>query len=247
MTKIGICYLSIGDKYKTITQWSRRNKISYCNKHGYTFIQDESVYDQSKTIPWSKIPLILKYIDEYDYIVWVDADMLIMNSAIKIESFIDKYSEYDIICGNDWKMINTGFMIIKNSDFSKEFYKAVFNNVYNPSDDKNGRYNNHEQGSFINLHDRNFMDCQARIKVTSPRDMNSYWFNFHPGDFILHFAAVRGELLGWLIRDCFPDRFDYEPDDSYTKRMEWLAGPIRDHWREKAEKENKTFYENKTS
>lgn len=241
MKKIGICYMSIGEKYKITTRWSRQNKIEYCKKHDYDFIEDESIHDESKTIPWSKIPLILKYINNFDYIVWVDADMLIMNPNITIESFIDKYPDHDIICGNDWKMINTGFMIIKNSDFSKQFYQAVFDNIYNPEDDKQGRYNNHEQGSFINLHDRNHMNCNDHIKVTSPRDMNSYWFNFHPGDFILHFAAVRGNLLGYLIRDCYPNRFDYDTDDSYEDRMKWLSGPIRDFWKEKAIRENQQY------
>jgi len=130
--KIGVCFMSIGAKYKDITYWSRQNKISYCNKHGYDFIEDESVYNPNKPIPWTKIPLILKYIDKYDYIAWIDADILIMNLNTRIEHFINRFP-YDIVCGSDWRMANTGVMIIKNTDFSKNFIKSIETNVYDPN------------------------------------------------------------------------------------------------------------------
>jgi len=233
MTKIGVCFMSIGEKYKEITSNSRKNKISYCTRHGYDFIEDESIYDTSKPIPWSKIPLILKYIDKYDYIVWIDADILIMNLTITIESIIEKYQNFDIICGSDWRMINTGFMIMTNSTFCKDFLAYVQTNVYDPHEDKNERYLNWEQGSFINLHDRNYMNCVSHIKVTQPDEMNSYWYNFFPNHFVIHFAGVRGDLLQYLLRDYYPERLDTDTDTSYNSRMEWLSGPVRDYLDEK--------------
>ncbi len=228
MNKIGLCFMNVGEKYKQITYWSRQNKISYCNLHGYDFIEDESVYNPDKPIPWTKIPLILKYIDSYDYIIWVDADILIMNTNIKVEDFIKTYP-CNIICGSDWKMINTGVMIIKCNDFTKEFIKSIENNIYDPNEDNSGRYLNWEQGSFINLYDKNFMNCKEHIHITRPTELNSYWFNYFPGHFVLHFAGVRGQLLQYLIRDYYPGRFNYEDDNSFNSRMEWLAGPVRDH------------------
>lgn len=237
---IGLCFLNIGEKYKQITYWSRQNKISYCNHHGYDFIEDESVYNKDKPIPWTKIPLLMKYINSYDYLVWVDADILIMNKNIKIEDFIKLYSDRDIICGSDWRMINTGVMIIKCSEFSKQFIPSIETNIYDPTADKNERYLNWEQGSFINLYDKNYMNCVERILVTPPTDMNSYWFNYFPGHFVLHFAGVRGDLLQYLIRDYYPERLDSDSDESYNGRMEWLAGPVRQHLDNKLknEKEN---------
>lgn len=228
MYKIGLCFMNIGESYKQITFWSRQNKINYCNLHGYDFIEDESTLIKDKPIPWTKIPLLLKYIDKYDYIVWVDADILIMNSSIKIEHFIQKYP-FDIVCGSDWKMINTGVMIIKSNDFTKNFISHIIVNEFDPNEDPNGRYLNWEQGSFINLYDKNYMDAKNHIFITEPTIMNSYWFNYFPGHFVFHFAGVRGNLLQYLIRDFYPDRFDHEDDDAYKGRMDWLAGPVRDH------------------
>lgn len=238
MLKIGVCFMNIGETYKQITFWSRENKISYCKKHGYDFIEDESILIKNLPIPWSKIPLLLKYIDNYDYIVWIDADILIMNLNIKIEDFISKYPN-DIVVGSDYRMINTGVMIIKNSSFSKEFIKSMETNVYDPYSDPNERYQNWEQGSFINLYDKNFLSAQQFITITSPTEMNSYWYNYFPGHFVLHFAGVRGDLLKYLIRDFFPERLDSDDDNSYNSRMSWLAGPVRDHFDAKLEHDRK--------
>lgn len=228
--KIGVCSLSIGEKYKEYTKYSLINKIKYCRKHGYDFIEDETIYNPEKPIPWSKLLLILKYLSEYDYLIWIDADILIMNSEIKLEDFIEKYNSVDIICGSDWKMINTGVIFVKNTDFSREFIRQVYDNKYDPEEDKNQRYLNWEQGSFINLYDLNSLDCRNHIKVTDPSEFNSYWYNYFPGHFILHFAGVRGDLLSYLIKDYCPDRLDDIDDDkSYNDRMLWLSGPVRDH------------------
>ena len=241
---IGLCFLNIGEQYKQLTYWSRQNKINYCNYHGYDFIEDDSVHNKEKPIPWTKIPLLLKYINIYDYIVWIDAYILIMNKNIKIEHFINLYLDADIICGSDWKMINTGLMIIKCSEFSKNIIKSIETNIYDPEEDKNGRYLNWEQGSFINLYDKNFLNCKDRIIITPPTDMNSYWFNYSPGHFVLHFAGVRGDLLYYLIRDYYPERLDSDNDESYNKRMEWLSGPVREFLEQKLKKENEAEHKN---
>ena len=226
--RIGICTLSIGEKYKEKTKWTTINKVNYCIKHGYSFIDDESIWDKSKPIPWSKILLLLKHLEKFDYLVWIDADILIMNMDIKIETLIARYSDYDQISGSDWKMQNTGVWIIKNTDFSKRFLTEVWTNVYDEKSDPQERYMNWEQGSVINLMDRNVLNCKAKIKVTYPEEMNSYWFNYFPGHFVLHFAGVRDELDS-LIREYYPERLDTDSDRSYQDRMVYLAGPVREY------------------
>lgn len=228
--KIALCTLSVGEEYKEKTKWTTVNKKSYCAKHGYTFIDDETILDKSRPIPWSKIHLLLKYLNEYDYLVWIDADILIMNMEIKLESFIERYSQYDQICGSDWRMENTGVWFIKNSDFSHNFLKAIWDNEYDEKEDPKERYMNWEQGSFINLLDKNFLQSKYRVKVTQPHEMNSYWYNYYPKHFVLHFAGVRSDTLKWLIQDYYPEKLEgIETDEAYQKRMVWLSGPVRDY------------------
>jgi predicted O-methyltransferase YrrM len=151
-----------------------------------------------------------------------------MNMDMKIETFIERYPGYDQISGSDWKMQNTGVWIIKNTDFSKAFLKLVWDNVYDERSDPKERYMNWEQGSVINLMDRNVLNCKNRIFVTYPEEINSYWFNYFPGHFVLHFAGVRDEL-DCLIREYYPERLDTDSDKSYEDRMVYLAGPVREY------------------
>lgn len=222
--KIGVCSLTIGEEYRNYTKYGRLNKIEYCKKHGYDFIEDESVYDKTKPIPWSKLLLIEKYLPLYDYVVWMDSDMYIMNMDIRLESFIEKmaYStnptcgERDIMCGSDWKMLNTGTLFVKNSEFSKKFLRSVFEHTeYEVT-------GNWEQDAFIDLFHKNFMNCKEKILVAKPQDFNSYWFNYYDGQFILHFAGTRGWGLRCIMYRMCPMRMDEDNDDSFNWRMNWL-------------------------
>lgn len=229
--KIAICILRIGQKYKEITEYSKLNKTEYCKKYNYDFIEDDTCYDNNKPIPWSKINLILKYIDNYDYIVWFDSDLNIMNLSIKLEDLItERMKDADIMCGSDWKMINTGVLFVKNSDFSKKFLKDVYNNTeYNPDEDKiNFKYGNHEQGSFIYLYEKNHMNSKLKIIVNEPTIMNSYWFNYYPGHFVLHFAGVKDEnMLRFMITTMNPTRLPDDTDKSYEKRIYYINNELR--------------------
>ena len=227
MVKIGVCCMSIGEDYKKWTKYSQKNKELYCQKYNYTFIEDDSAYDEARPIAWSKLLLILKYLPDYDYIVWIDADILIMNNEITLESFIDKYKEFDIICGSCSRMFNTGFLLIKNTSFCKKFLRDVFDNVYDPESDANERYMNWEQGSFINLYDKNHLESQTKIKVTNHRELNSYWANYYYGDFVLHGAGIRGDLLEYFLNRFIPDKMDIDTDETYLERIRYLKEDFR--------------------
>lgn len=230
MLKIAVCYMSIGDEYRKWTTYSRENLQLYCKIHSYPFIEDDSVYDVSKPIPWSKLLLIKKYLSDYDYIVWIDADILIMNPNVKLENIIDKYPHKDIICGSCPRMINTGMLFVKNTAFSKEFLQAVFDNVYNPEEDQHERYKNWEQGSFINLYDKNHMECKDKIQIAFQKDFNSYWCDWAPGDFVLHGAGIRGNLLEYFLNKFVPMKTDMETLEQFKERMRYLAEDFRrDH------------------
>lgn len=122
--KILVCTLSVGDEYREITKYATVNKRDYCQKHGYAFVEGSTLYDTSKTAHWSKLILIQKHLSKYDYVVWMDADLYIMNPEITLESFIERIMlDKDIMTGSDWKMSNTGTVFVKNTEWSHTFYK----------------------------------------------------------------------------------------------------------------------------
>lgn len=113
-----------------------KNHLNYSLKHGYAFhceIIQEFLADRNQT--WHKISLIKKYLQNYDYVAWIDADAVFINYNIKLEEFID--TNIDLILpemqmdkrtGLQLTKTSTGFMIWKNCDWSFDLLNDMWNN-----------------------------------------------------------------------------------------------------------------------
>ena len=96
------------------------NKI-YTEKHGYTLIKSSERTYTDRHPTWERFPLMLKYIESYDYIIWIDADAHFYRDVPPIENLIKKYNK-DIILSADVPdkndtdpSINAGVIIMKNT------------------------------------------------------------------------------------------------------------------------------------
>lgn len=108
---------------------SEYNIKKYCEKNGYTYYIHRKSETQNKENQTNKKPYLLeKYIDKHEYVVWVDADVLIFDMNFKIENiFKDNKSFY---CFKDLYMyLNDGFLIFKNDDVSKNILKDWINKI----------------------------------------------------------------------------------------------------------------------
>lgn len=123
---VAICTLDIGADFKKAVLPSQLSKKLYCKKHNYAYIDDESVYDKTRPIAWSKILLLQKYLPNYDYLVWIDADAMIMNLEQKLEDKIMLMNSKDIMVQKPFPRINTGVIFIKNTDYSLKFLKRLY-------------------------------------------------------------------------------------------------------------------------
>jgi len=105
------------------------NHHEYSNKHGYSYIKEIVKNDDYTNWhpTWIKIDVLKKYLPLYDYVVWIDADAVFYRQEIKIEDLIEEgidlvipKLEIDRITGNVWTNTTTGFMIWKNSEWSRK-------------------------------------------------------------------------------------------------------------------------------
>jgi len=113
------------------------NHIEYCNKHSYTYLKkviSEDVLEYHAT--WLKIKAIREVLDDYDYVVWIDSDAIFYELNFKIEEFIVNDAdliipkhEIDENTGILWTTTTTGFMIWKNSDWSRNMLDYLWNNM----------------------------------------------------------------------------------------------------------------------
>ena len=92
----------------------------YCQKHGYELIRSNKRTYNDRHPTWERFPLLLKHIENYDYVVWIDADAFFYNSAPPLEEIINHYKK-DILLSADADTyltpdsVNAGFFILKNT------------------------------------------------------------------------------------------------------------------------------------
>lgn len=184
--KIAIVSL-YNEGYKHIGQYSDKNKTRYAKKHNYDIFIYHDTLDTTRPVPWSKILAIQKHLSDYDWIYWSDADSLIMNMNIKLESLID--DTYNMVISKEEANgnLNTGSFLIKNCEWSKKLLQRIYDQTY---------FINHEYWEqaalgYILKIDSALLD---KVKVLKQRALNSHVMYpecpgsmFQRGDFILHF------------------------------------------------------------
>jgi len=107
------------------------NKQSYCSKHGYHLFDESMSLDTSRPPSWSKIPAVRRLLTEEDcdWVFWMDADTVIMNSEKRIEDFLPKNPGIDLLVVNEEKGLswNAGAWLIRNTPWSLEFLDHWWN------------------------------------------------------------------------------------------------------------------------
>lgn len=67
------------------------NKKSYCDRWQYDYVLEnatEIMRDDPRPKAWGKIKTLMKFLPLYDWVMWMDADSLVMNFNITIESIL---------------------------------------------------------------------------------------------------------------------------------------------------------------
>jgi asparagine synthase (glutamine-hydrolysing) len=194
----------------------RINK-KYCEKYNIELIVSHEKSYKDRHPAWERLPLILKYIEKYDYLIWIDADAFFYKDAGNIIDIIEKNANIPFLFSKDVAIIidrkeeniNTGLFIIKNVPYSIEFLKlwAYDDNFYN-----NNPYPYWwDQGVFVFMYDNNILDIKN----------NSLCFNY---GILQHF-------------------YNYELDNFTVKPFVWhLAGNEKEKRIEVSNEYWKTFY-----
>lgn len=129
---IHILTLAIGHDFCMGLKECLDSKVKYSSKHGYKYIQgDETYWLRDRPISWSKVPFLLSVLESLDdgAIVWLsDADVLITNYELKIESHILPYFPKDkdmLMCIDACGNLNAGNLFIRNTPWIRDFWKRV--------------------------------------------------------------------------------------------------------------------------
>lgn len=75
----------------------------YASKHGYELLSGNNMIDSTRATAWSKLLAMEYYLKaEYDAIVFIDMDIVIMNMEIALESLIEASGDRDMVLTEDW-------------------------------------------------------------------------------------------------------------------------------------------------
>lgn len=193
-----IVTIAQGSGYQDCVRLGTESKRNYCEKHGYDFIYGTENMDPSRHIYWSKILLMLDVMENssYKWVVWLDADTLIMNPDIPLEDLIDENINFCI--GYDWNGVNSGVFFVRNCEWSKR----LLTNVYARTDCLSLIWP--EQLAIASEINDN-PEFRSLSKIVPQRLFNSYppdtsgslMSTYQTGDFLVHFASVKDP--NWLI------------------------------------------------
>lgn len=200
-----ICTVALGSEYQAVVAPCLQATQEYCARHQYNYLLlTESPPDLDRPYSWAKVCL-LSYALEHDYknIMWLDADALITNIGVKLESFIktlERTKKSMLITKSD-DAINMGVFFLKGGWKSRILLNLIWCNRF---------YISHgwwEQAALMDLMrrhaevaDEEYIEPRTRsFNSRTPdcvKDASTFW---QPGDFIIHFAGIRGSRLSEYI------------------------------------------------
>ena len=190
-----------GVEYKTKMRIGINSKIEYCRIKKIDFICDDETsdcYDSTRPYPWSKILMIKKYLQYYNYLFWSDADVLIKNYDFDLLEYVkSKPSSYNFIFPKCWNYINSGNFFVKNSPESFIMLDLIY------SQKQFITHYWYEQQSIIHLLQTNTSFMNMTFFEDNNRLYNSYsphllikegkkaeQYLYQENDFLIHYCGI---------------------------------------------------------
>lgn len=167
----------------------------YCKLHNYIFAH-KSIINFDKHPAWFKpIAICDELKNNSNYILWLDIDTLILKQDFILEDICK--SDKQIYISKDINGINSGVMLIKNSEYMRKFFEEV-SNLYSS-------FKDHiwwEQAAIIHLIKNNYIDIENNIEYIPQKIFNAYDKNLvNTNDdgyvcndsFILHLPSINNK------------------------------------------------------
>lgn len=215
-----------------LTYW---NMHSYATRHNYTLIDAathpqfqtewQANQNQGKAIHYMKFFALSLYMNEYDWIMWADADAIFLNFNQTIAHYTD--NDYDMILTSapptdkKWfKIINGGHMLFRNTPWLRDWLEKIYKIGMTPckasskgplngwlSTCNSGSYWLSDQGAMMQYFEENPEEA-CHVKYTNFRAFNSEYPWYENGDMIVHFPGKSTKERTQLI-NLFYEKADF--------------------------------------
>jgi len=209
--KFAIVMFSDVVKPNSIYEHAISEFYQYADIHGYKFILNQQRYDDEREVFYMKLLVVQEAIiealktKEYDWIFWIDGDVMLANPNIKLETFLPEDEKVNFIVAADHHGLNAGAFLIRVNSWSLNFMIRTLSYQYYHID-KVLPFADQTSINNILLEDK-----EDEHYVVVPQS----WFNTYPdkrhgGEMILHFAGRKDK-----DKDLKETRDEIDNDPSY--------------------------------
>lgn len=107
---------------------ARRTIEPYARRHGYDLALHTEPVEPTRPAPWSKIRILRDLVDRYDTVVWLDADLVIVDPRVDIASELEDghvlgLAEHRVGGG---RFPNTGVMVLRGGGLAARLLDAAW-------------------------------------------------------------------------------------------------------------------------
>ena len=103
-----ICSLATGDAYRAMLARSALSYERYARRWGWDVVLSTEDLAGARPAPWGKIPFIRELLDQYEWVLWIDADVVIVDLEADIRQEIRPGKNLHLV---SWKTKNAVYWI----------------------------------------------------------------------------------------------------------------------------------------
>lgn len=121
-----ICSMGSGN-YRGLLSRSAISFEKYARRWDWDLILSTEDLAERRPFPWGKIPLLRALMDDYEWLPWVDANVVMVDIEADITREIREDKDLYLVehHGTEYHA-NTGVMLLRSSDWSREFLDEVW-------------------------------------------------------------------------------------------------------------------------
>lgn len=187
-----ICITQLSDEpYYKLRKHCVNSVSKYCNKMSYTHDGIIGTLDKKTHIAYQKPIALLRNIDKYKYVGWMDMDITISNPTFDLFEYLEGQTSDVVICKDPSfainEVCNSGVVFFRSSEISK----LILNKWWNlrvEGTDKPWRHQD-KIGTGADQYYLNKILKELKIKPQNPHDLNIHPKHFSSGDFAIHFMG----------------------------------------------------------
>lgn len=107
---------------------ARSTFAPFARRHGYDLHLHDQPLDGTRPAPWSKVVALERLQDDYDLLLWLDADLMIVDGRDDIAGELEEGRFLYLVehSTEDWRMPNSGVMLLRTGDECSRFLSELW-------------------------------------------------------------------------------------------------------------------------